>query len=73
MRCVLNMSSSPSFILKHGRFGVGKLGNIHEPPMHAAMHQLVEAGPRWQQHGGATTPRWDQLVTAFAWLVPGWP
>ena len=47
------MNSSPSFILKHGRFGVEKLGNIHEPPMHAAMHQSVEAGPRWHSRGAA--------------------
>jgi hypothetical protein len=55
MMCVLRMRSTPSYIVQHGQFGIGKLGNHREPPMHGGMQPLEERGPeRWRRRCGCT-------------------
>jgi len=65
------MSSSSSYIVKLGRFGVGKFGNIHETTKHVAMQPHVKDGPGLSRLGcrhtqDAATPWLARLATAFA-------
>ena len=69
--CVLHMSSSPSYIVKLGRFGACIFGNHREPSLHGGMQSPVksEAEQRWW--GCARTlvglPR-DHLHLVGSWM-----
>ena len=43
--CVLHMSSSPSYIVKLGRFGACIFGNHQEPSLHGGMQSLENTRP----------------------------
>ena len=49
------MSSSPQFIVECGWFGVNKIGNIHEPPMHGGMQPPEKSGAERRRWGCGRT------------------
>jgi hypothetical protein len=61
------MSSRPQFIVECGRFGINKIGNTLEPPMHGDMQTTQEW---WGQATGAGVggPPHDRLRLVGSWV-----